>query len=189
MVRKKILLASMLIFLFTIVSFSQEMNVDITNSKIGWLGKKITGQHNGFINLKSGVLKMDSGQLVGGSFVVEMSTIKNIDLEGGSKEKLEKHLNSSDFFDTENFPTSTLIITNVMVSDEDNTYEVKGDLTIKGITKPIDFLLEMENNVAKTKVVVDRSLYDIRYGSKSFFDNLGNRAIDNDFILDVMLQL
>ncbi|MCT8340792.1 YceI family protein [Flavobacteriaceae bacterium TK19130] len=165
---------------------SDRKTINVEESTIEWKGKKVLGSHNGTINLQSGYLEMDGNNLVGGEFVVDMTSIVCTDLEGESKGKLEGHLKSEDFFGVENHPTSTLVIKKA--TREGNVYDVTGDLTIKGITNPIDFELTMGESTAITSVRIDRTKYNARYGSGSFFDNLGDNTISDTFVLDVTLK-
>ena len=165
-----------------------EKTVNVKESTITWTGKKVLGQHTGTINLKSGTLEMVGDLLVGGSFVVDMTTITVTDLKAGEgKEKLEGHLNSADFFDTTNHNEATFVITEVAKSG--NGYSVVGDLTIKGTTLPTTVNMTIENGVATTVFNVDRTKYGVRYGSASFFDNLKDNAISDNFELAVSLTL
>ncbi|MEZ4875097.1 MAG: YceI family protein [Flavobacteriaceae bacterium] len=159
---------------------------EVTESTITWLGKKVTGKHSGTIQLKEGYLEMEGEELVGGLFVIDMTTIENTDLSGEYKGKLEGHLKSDDFFGVESYPTATLVINSAKKNA--NTYTVMADITIKGITQPITFDLNKDGNTATTKVVIDRSKFNVRYGSGSFFDNLGDKTIYDDFELDVTLK-
>lgn len=161
--------------------------VDISSSFIDWTGKKVVGSHSGTIKLKEGVLTFAAGKLTGGSFVIDMESMENTDMKGGGADKLMGHLKSDDFFGTATHPTSTLVITNVAATD--SGYDVSGDLTIKGITKPISFSATAGQYLANADITVDRTAYDIKYGSGSFFDNLGDKAIDNNFTLKVNLVL
>jgi polyisoprenoid-binding protein YceI len=164
--------------------------VDVSASKIAWQGYKVTGKHNGTIQLKSGILQFQDGKLTGGQFVVDMATIECLDLQGGANAKLVGHLKSDDFFGVETFPTASLILSKVVYLDN-NEYEVEGDLTIKGKTEKVMFktTLDMAGNqaLADASVKLDRSKFDVRYGSNSFFDNLGDKAIYDEFDLTISL--
>ncbi|MDX1462330.1 MAG: YceI family protein [Marinirhabdus sp.] len=160
--------------------------LNVKESTIEWKGKKILGSHTGTIQLKEGYLEMEGDALVGGMFVVDMTSITVTDLEGENKAKLEGHLKSDDFFGIANHPTSTLVISKA--KKEDNTYVVDALLTIKGITEPVTFELEMGESAAQTSFKIDRTKYGVRYGSGSFADNLGDNAISDKFTLDVMLK-
>ncbi len=156
-------------------------------SKVTWKAYKVTGSHYGSISLKEGNLVFDGDKLTGGNFVVDMGTISTEDLEGESKGKLDGHLNSPDFFDTANHGTSTLKFTEVTASGK-NAYKVTGDLTIKGITKSVNFDVSIYGSKATANLKVDRTAFDIKYGSGSFFDNLGDKAIYDEFDLVVDLE-
>ncbi|CAG2531852.1 Polyisoprenoid-binding protein YceI [Maribacter dokdonensis] len=167
----------------------EKKEVKVSESKVTWKGYKVTGSHDGSISLKSGHLEMKGKELVGGEFVVDMTSIVVTDLEAGKgKEKLEGHLKSADFFGVESNPTSKLVFTSVKPMN-DNSYTVTGDLTIKGITKPVTLVVSMFENKASATLKIDRTKYDIKYGSGSFFDNLGDKAIYDDFDLVVDLAL
>ena len=161
--------------------------VKTSESTVTWKGYKVTGSHYGIINLKSGSLSFDNDKLVGGEFVVDMTSLISQDLEGEYKGKLEGHLKSDDFFGVEKFPTSSLVFTEVKASGK-NSYEVTGNLTIKGITKAVTFDVSIYGSKATATMKVDRSQYDVRYGSGSFFDNLGDKTIYDEFDLVVDLQ-
>lgn len=167
-----------------------EKKIDIKSSTITWIGKKVLGSHNGTIKLKSGFLDMENDKLIGGEFVMDMTTINNLDLSGDSKGKLEGHLKSEDFFGVEKYPTAKLIITNATntKTSDGNNYSVQGNMTIKESTHPIKFDMLLVGNTATCKINIDRSKYDVRYGSGSFFDGLGDKAIDDIFTLDVLLK-
>ncbi|MEP2280823.1 YceI family protein [Maribacter sp.] len=167
---------------------SEKKEVKVSESTVTWKGYKVTGAHTGTIQLKSGHLEMKGEKLIGGEFVIDMTTLANTDLDGAGKGKLEGHLKSADFFGVENNPTSKLVFTSVKAMN-DNSYTVTGDLTIKGITKPVTLVVSMFENKATATVKVDRTKFDIKYGSGSFFDNLGDKAIYDDFDLVVDLAL
>lgn len=161
--------------------------INIKESQVIWKGKKVTGSHTGTIQLKDGHIKIEDGQLLGGEFIMDMASIKVTDLTGENKEKLEGHLKSEDFFGVEKHPTSKLVITSVSKKD-DTTFGVVGNLTIKDITHPVTFDLNREENSATTNLVIDRSKYNVRYGSGSFFDNLGDNTIYDNFELNADLR-
>ena len=183
---KSIALA-LVVVLSTLSITAQTKKVDATKSTINWVGKKVTGQHNGTVNLKDGKLVFRGKKLTGGAFTVDMNSLTATDLQGEWLGKLNGHLKSEDFFGTEKFPTSTLVFKKV-VAKSANLYTVTGDLTIKGQTNPITFDLATTANSATTKFNVNRTKYDIKYGSGSFFDNLGDKAIADEFELEVSLK-
>lgn len=161
--------------------------INIETSYITWKGKKVLGSHTGTIDLKEGYLEMDGDKLTGGMFVVDMTTIAVTDLKAGEgKEKLEGHLKSDDFFGIANYQTSTLVFTTIQ---KNNTgYSITADLTIKEETHPITFDLVMNTGAATAALKVDRTKYGVRYGSGSFFDNLGDNTISDTFELMVTLK-
>ncbi|WP_336093947.1 YceI family protein [Leeuwenhoekiella sp. CH_XMU1409-2] len=161
--------------------------VSVKSSSITWVGKKVTGKHSGTIDLKDGFFEMENGSITGGEFVIDMNSIACTDLEGDSKGQLEGHLKSDDFFGVENHPTAKLVITNAV--KDGNSYTVTGDLTIKETTAPISFDLQQAGDNFTTTLTIDRSKYNVRYGSGSFFDNLGDKTIYDDFTLDINLSI
>lgn len=179
--------ASVVIVAMSIMSASEktEKTVNVENSSVNWKGYKVTGEHTGNISLESGKLEFENDKLVGGKFVIDMTTISVTDLEGDQKGKLDGHLKSTDFFGVEEHPTATLVITEVTPTGK--TLNVTGDLTIKGITESITFPMSVTDNTATAKLKIDRSKYDVRYGSTSFFDNLKDKAIYDEFDLTVDL--
>ncbi|MGY5847810.1 YceI family protein [Salegentibacter sp. HM20] len=161
--------------------------VNAQASNVAWKGKKVLGSHEGTIDLKDGVLEFENNEIKGGEFVMDMTTITCTDLTGDDKAGLEGHLNSDDFFGIEKYPTSKLVITSVAKKD-DGTYGVVGDLTIKEKTNPVTFDLDFSEESATTKLSIDRSKFDVRYGSGSFFSNLGNQTIYDNFDLNIDLR-
>ncbi|MCZ8196623.1 MAG: YceI family protein [Flavobacterium sp.] len=183
-------LKTIAIALFVAVSTlatAQTKKVDASKSTVAWIGKKVTGQHNGTINLKDGALVFKKSKLKGGTFTVDMSSINTTDLTGEYKGKLDGHLKADDFFGTDKYPTSKLVFKKI--ADKGNgVYAVTADLTIKDITNPIKFDITVKGSTASTSLKIDRTKYGIKYGSGSFFDNLGDKTINDEFQLDVTLQ-
>ena len=165
--------------------------VSLKQSKVEWVGKKVTGQHNGTVNIKSGAIEIKGGMLNGGEFVIDMTTITSTDLEGEYQQKLNGHLKSADFFGVEKYPEAKFVITNVKENGKNGRFSVTGNMTIKETTKAISFDAQLVNSgegiVAVADIVIDRSEFDVRYGSGSFFDNLGDKTIYDDFTLSVNL--
>ncbi len=183
---KSIALALVLAFATVSVS-AQVKKIDAAKSSINWLGKKVTGQHNGTVNFKTGSLVFNKKKLFSGYFLVDMTSLTATDLQGEYQGKLNGHLKADDFFGTEKFPTATLNFKKV-VAKSANVYTVTADLTIKGITSPVTFDLATTANTASTKFMVDRTKYDIKYGSGTFFTSIGDKAIADEFELDVTLK-
>ena len=161
--------------------------VKAEESTVTWKAYKVTGSHTGTVTLESGALMFDEETLSGGEFAVDMTSLISTDLEGGMKNKLETHLKSNDFFSVESHPTSKLVFTNVKATGK-NSYEVIGDLTIKGITKPITFDLSIYGSKATATMKVDRAQYNMKFRSGSFFENLGDKTIYDEFDLVVDLE-
>jgi len=188
MKKKNSKIGMLLILAVSLMSFTAltEKEVSIEKSKVIWKGYKVTGQHEGTISLKSGTLTFDDKTLTGGSFIMDMTSINTTDLEGEYKGKLDGHLKSADFFGVEKYPTATLEFINV--SGKDGSYKIKANLTIKETTKTVEFSMTIKDNIATANLEVDRTEYDIKYGSSSFFDDLKDKAIYDNFDLNVTLE-
>jgi len=174
-----------LALMLTTAIFAESQKVDVAKSSIKWLGKKVTGEHSGAISLKEGSLEVENSKVTGGKVVIDMNSIVDTDIaDAGMNGKLVGHLKGDDFFGV---ATAELVITKV----DGNNFS--GNLTIKGITNPTSFTAtaskEGKNTVYKGTITVDRSKYNVRYGSKSFFDNLGDKVIYDEFTLEFNLVL
>lgn len=178
---------TLIVALSTLSVTAQTKKIDASKSTIEWLAKKVTGQHNGIVNFKEGSLVFKGKKLKGGTFTVDMTSLTATDLTGEWLGKLNGHLKADDFFGTEKFPTSTLVFKKISAKVV-NVYTVTADLTIKGITKPVTFDITVNGNTASTIFNVDRTKYDIKYGSKSFFESIGDKAISDEFELKVNLK-
>ena len=172
----------------TIMSFTVKdvvYKIDSEKSKLTWIGKKVTGQHTGGINLAEGNLNVNSNKVTGGSFSIDMTSITDID----KNERLVSHLKSDDFFSTEKNPKANFVITQI-IGNKDQ-YTVKGNLSIKGITNEVEFPATIQIGpkeiTAKAKILVDRTKFDIKYRSGNFFENLGDKVIEDNFELNVEL--
>ena len=167
---------------------SIKKDIDISKSTVKWVGKKVTGSHEGNISIKEGHIHFDDNAFTGGNIVIDMSTIECTDLDGDSKQNIENHLSSDDFFGVKKYPTANLeVISAEKVKYSKNKYRVKGILEIKNIKNDVEFEVVIDNSLAKVELVIDRTKYDIKYGSGSFFDNLGDKMIYDDFSLSVSL--
>jgi len=165
--------------------------VDLVQSTLKWIGKKVTGEHTGNVKISSGSLTVNNNSITAGAFDIDLSSITSTDVtDPASNAKLIGHLKSDDFFSVTKFPKASFVISTVKLKEKDQ-YDITGNLTIKGITKPITFPASIKidaNTVSATaKITVDRTKYDIKFRSTSFFSDLGDKAIDNDFILDLKL--
>lgn len=159
-------------------------------SNVNWHGTKVTGEHRGEIDVKSGELTMANNQLAGGTIVIDMGTITNTDITAEEDNaKLVGHLKSDDFFGVEKYPTATFELTSASPIENaaagEPNYNVQGNLTIKEKTEQVSFPATVavgEGTVnAKADVTVDRSKFDVRYGSETFFGSLGDKAISDEF--------
>ena len=196
----------------TKVSEAQEVKKDVVaaeeykliadSSSIAWVGTKPSGQHNGSVSFQSGTLQVKEGEVVGGSFVADMTSIDVLDLDRESEwhGKLVGHLKDKDFFHVDSFPTGKFEIVSVeklaSVEAKDDiqaTHKLTGNLELKGISKSISLLaqISVEGGVVKAqtaKIVVDRTEWDIKYKSKKFFEELKDKFISDDFSLAITLQ-
>lgn len=168
--------------------------VDTVASKVHWIGKKVTGQHDGNVGVKSGEVLVAGNAVIGGTVEIDMTSISVDDLkDAAANEKLTGHLKSSDFFSVDKFPSASFTSTSITPSKAGGSdVTVNGDLTIKGATHPISFPATAMVSGGKAEVVakgvkVDRTLYDIRYGSGKFFQGLGDKVIYDEFLLDIHL--
>lgn len=178
---------------------TQTLAVDPAGSAVKWTGKKVTGAHNGTVSLKSGQVELENNKLKGGNFEIDMTSIKVEDLKDPEYNgKLTGHLRSDDFFGVDKHPTSTFKITSVKELKKgtkgvkDATHEIAGDLTIKGVTQPVVFPAKIsvkgDQATATGKLMVDRTKYNIRYGSGKFFENLGDKMINDEFEIELDLK-
>lgn len=185
---KNIVLA-LIIMLSGNVLLAQKVDVNTQESSVEWLGKKIGGQHEGNIQVKSGYFEFENDMIVAGEFVVDMTSITNSDLKDeGYNQKLVGHLKSDDFFGVEKYPTAHLVLTK-SAEFRNGVASVTGNITIKAKTEPITFELVRDEKNYKVELAIDRSKFDVRYGSNSFFDNLGDKTIDDIFTLNIKLAV
>lgn len=171
--------------------------LDGETSKVYWKGAKPGGKHKGTVVVSDGTLQESDGNLTGGSFTIDMKSIDNTDLEGEMKGKLEGHLKSADFFDVDKFPTASFEITNVeKIRTEANrsqpNQKITGNFTMKGKTNSISFdarvIVQGDMMKAKTeKFTIDRTQWDVKYGSGKFFDNLADNVINDEIGLEINL--
>ncbi|MCX7834309.1 MAG: YceI family protein [Ignavibacteria bacterium] len=170
--------------------------LDVKESEIQWIGKKVTGQHNGLIKFKDGQLALDNGKISAGNFTVDMNSISCSDLtDANLNAKLVGHLKSEDFFLVQKFPESKFEIINLSEIKESNekgfNYNVTGKMTIKDSTKTITFpaKIKLEENliIAEADFEIDRTEFGIKYGSGKFFEGLGDKMIRDNFNLIIKI--
>ncbi|WP_047547205.1 YceI family protein [Psychroserpens sp. Hel_I_66] len=180
-------------------STSQKYTVNIGESTIEWKGFKPTGTHTGTIGLESGIFKTDDGKLQSGTFLIDMTSINVTDLEAGDgKENLEAHLKGTvegkegDFFDVTKFPSAAFEITSTESLAAGKT-RLSGNLAIKGQKHNISFPVTITNEgdmmtIESEPFTIDRTKWGVNYGSKSVFDNLGDKFINDDMELKIMVK-
>jgi polyisoprenoid-binding protein YceI len=170
-------------------SYSQSLTVNKTQSLIRWYGEELTGKtHFGNLSFKEGRIELQDGLIIGGNFVVNMTSLSVEDLSGGAKARLEGHLRSDDFFSVDKYPEATLKITQKAKVEED-VQKLYGELTIKGIKHAVDFsIILVDKKTATANLTFDRSKYNVRFRSGSFFENLGDKLILDDIRMEVSLQ-
>ncbi|MEY3957061.1 MAG: hypothetical protein RLZ73_1517, partial [Bacteroidota bacterium] len=168
----KVVIATLALGLITFagVAAPKVVNVNKSASSIAWLAKKVTGEHNGTVGISAGALNVNGNKLIGGNFTIDLKTIKALDItDPGYNQKFIGHITSGDFFEIEKFPTASFVITKVAGN------QVTGNLTVKGITKSITFPAEIAVKggkvTAKANITIDRTDFNIKYGSKKFFDS------------------
>jgi polyisoprenoid-binding protein YceI len=179
----------------TLTSGDVDAMIDVDKSTIAWEGSKPTGKHHGTIDLKEGTLILMDGKLAGGKFVIDMTSITNEDLtDPEQNQKLVNHLKSPDFFHVEEHPVSTFEITAVTPVENggENDYNVTGNLTMKEISKSVTFpaTIEVTDNSVNAKTpafIIDRSHWNVQYGSRTFFKDLQDKFINDEIILTIHL--
>ena len=185
----KFIITITLILVSISFSYSQSLNANKTESLIRWYGEELTGKtHFGNLSFKEGQIELQDGLIIGGNFVVNMTSLSVEDLSGGAKARLEGHLRSDDFFSVDKYPEATLKITQ-KAKDEGDVQKLFGELTIKGIKHAVDFsIILVDKKTATANLTFDRSKYNVRFRSGSFFENLGDKLILDDIRMEVSLQ-
>jgi len=185
---------SLIVILFSMtINAQNEYKTNTTKSKINWKGFKPTGEHYGTIMLQDGHFKIKNKEIVAGEFNIDMNSIVNLDMAADDKynAKLVGHLKSDDFFGVQKHPIAIFKITGTE-SKGDKTL-IKGDLTIKNKTNPVSFLADIHLKGDKLHFKsetfkIDRSKWDIKYKSKSFFDDLADKFIYDDMELSIDME-
>ncbi|MBL6654990.1 MAG: YceI family protein [Flavobacteriaceae bacterium] len=162
-------------------------NIETAQSQIAWTGREVsTSYHYGTLDFVSGNFEISNGTIVNGEFIVDMTSINNQDMEGDSKARLEGHLKSDDFFSVESYPTAAISINSSELISA-GKWNVSADLSIKGFTHPVNFEMISSEDGWSANLVFDRSKYDVRFRSGSFFENLGDKLIYDDIELSITL--
>jgi len=180
-----------LVLLMSISLYSQNYLVKVDKSEITWTGKKVAGQHTGNISISEGSFVLKDGLIVSGEFIVDMNSITCTDIEDeGANQSLINHLKSADFFDSEKYPYAKFVIKNSKKKDN-NFYEANGSITIKDISKPYNFRftyrVDDKNFMALSNIIINRADFNVKYNSSSFFKNLGDKVIYDNFDLHIKL--
>jgi polyisoprenoid-binding protein YceI len=184
-----------LVCLLGSMAWGDSFKINSKTSTLGWGARKVSGEHNGTIALKNGQMTFESGKLSGGQMIFDMKSIKNLDVKSDEwRAKLEKHLKSDDFFMVKKFPITTFKILKATALKTKNSYRLDGELTIKGMTKPVT--VQATASATKSKAFLKASLkinrldWDIRYRSGKFFDvkKLGDKLIYDDISINVDLR-
>ncbi|MDG1849453.1 MAG: YceI family protein [Flavobacteriales bacterium] len=189
---KKMILSTVVsILCLTNLQAQEKHPVSIEKSSVEWIGEKVTGTHSGFISLKNAYLLFEDNKLVGGEFDIDMNSITCTDIENEEyAAKLVNHLKNDDFFASDKYPTSNFKITKVIF--DGTSYMITGDITIRDITEEITFPARFHSHGrifhANASLIIDRTKHDVKYGSGSFFDDLGDKMIYNEFTLKVQLE-
>jgi polyisoprenoid-binding protein YceI len=176
-------------------SFTSKVNnfkVNVAKSTLNWVATKVTGKHNGTLKLASGSLESNGKMVTGGTFDIDMNSLVCLDLtDKETNGKFVGHLRSDDFFSIEKHKTAHFEIQKV-VPTKGNEYDVTGKLTIKGISNEVTFPATITTTPkgvkASAKITVDRTKFDIKYGSGKFFEGLGDKVINDDFTIDLNLE-
>ena len=202
--RKSIIYLATAILLFPLSSTAQtttskRLQVNTADSKVNWIGKKVGGEHNGYVKLSGGEIIVDKNEITGGSFTIDFNSIVNLDLKDeGMNGRLVGHLKSADFFDVAKYPTGTFVITKVSKAKAPAagaaraTHTLEGNLTIKGIAKKISFdasinLLNGKLSASAGPFTLDRTQWGVNYQSKSIFAELKDQFIYDDMTLSIEL--
>lgn len=176
---------------------SKELKVDAASTEVLWHAEKVVGQHDGAVKVKQGTINVKDGKIVGGTVEIDLTSLTDTDMtDADSKGKLETHLKSEDFFDVAKFPTSKLEITEVTpiqnAAPGQPNYTVKGNLTIRGVTKGITFPATLNVSDAKVtgdaKFDIERTEFGLKYGSGKFFEGLGDKMIKDNFTMKIKIN-
>ena len=171
---------------------TNELKVNVAKSNLKWFASKVTGKHDGTLKLAGGTLESNGKMVTGGSFDIDMNSLTCTDItDKETNGKFMGHMRSEDFFSIEKFKTAHFEILKV-TPKAGQEYDVTGKLTIKGITNEITFPANITTTPkgvkADAKITVDRTKFDIRYGSGKFFEGLGDKVIYDDFIINLNLE-
>ena len=170
--------------------------VDTLNSKIEWKGYKVfkseNTSHFGGIKFESGEVTVKDDKLESGKFVASMATLANEDMkdDADGSAKLDGHLKSADFFDVEKFPTASYEITKISEAPAGSDYNtvMEGNLTLKGITKPVTFNANVkvangELEIATEPTDINRAEFGVEFQAPA-----ANGVIKNEITLQIKVK-
>jgi len=174
----------------------ENLIVELQSSSISWKGSKPGGDHHGKVDIKEGKIAINGTEVASGSFVINMNSITDLDLSDKSmNEMLVNHLKSPDFFDVEKYPESSFVITKVEAINPPNdsvTHMVSGNLKMKDVEKNITFGAKITKegntyNAVTQPFTIDRTKWNVKYGSKSLLGDLKDKIINDEIELQVTI--
>ncbi|WP_372655925.1 YceI family protein [Halobacteriovorax sp.] len=176
---------NLLISALTIFSLSSlAADVDLAKSEFTWKGTKVTGEHTGKLKLKKGSVELNEKNIIkSGTLVIDINSLTVTDLSGEWATKFLNHMKSDDFFNVAKYPEAKLEV------KSDTGSKIKGVLTIKGKSNPVEFSYKKSGSEYVGVLTFDRTKFDMVYGSGDFFKNLGDKMIHNDVTLNFKLVL
>lgn len=167
-------------------------NIDVATSTVGWIGTKPVGKHNGDFKLSSGSLSVENGAVKGGNFVIDVNSIRDIDItDAEGNGKLVGHLKSPDFLDAAKFPTAKFEITSIeaLQNDTSGTHKISGNLTLKDSTKNVTFPAKVTVSATDVKAVanfnIDRTSWGLRYNNDQ---SLGDKFIHPEVNISLNIE-
>lgn len=177
---------------FGLYAETQKYSVNLEESYLKWEASRVGGAHDGKVKIKSGHLEMRGSDLIGGEFIIDMTSISVDDIKDESRNaRLRNHLLSDDFFSVEKYETAKIEIKDAQFG-KGGVYNVVGELTIKDKAHPIMFDANIDHNDtkvdAKAEIEIDRTKWGVRYRSGSFFESLGDRLIHDEVKIAVHLK-
>ncbi len=177
---------TLIFILGSVFANSDTLWVDKVSSEVQWIGRKVTGEHNGHIQVAGGFIIRNEGKLQSGEILMNMQSITVDDIENSKwNQKLTNHLKNDDFFNSEKFPTAKFVFSEFKGKGADT--HVKGNMTIRDKTVPLIFIfntvVDADSSHATGSVNIDRSLFGVKYGSGTFFEGLGDKMIMDEFSL------
>ena len=171
--------------------------VDPGESRVKWTGRSLTSEHSGTLNVSRGEIAIQDGSVSRGEITLDMTSIQNTDIEDSSMQALlTNHLKSDDFFDVIHFPEARLLITSAETlpdaPESSPNYRIHGELTLKGETREIDFPAQIGLStegaiIARADFDIDRTHWNVIYGSGKFYEKLGKHLVSDLISLDIKI--